>query len=79
MQLSGAQKAAKFFSSAKKFIAMKDESMQWIFICNKCDESSSIWDAGGIRYKATGQPKVSVRCPKCNTVGIYKITKQETS
>ncbi len=77
MELSRTQKVTKFFSSATKFEAMKQESMLWVITCSSCKESTSIWDLGGIRYKAKGNPKIGVKCPKCGVKGMSPLTKAE--
>jgi len=76
MKLSKAQKIAKFFSSAKTFEKMKQDSSQWGFTCSTCNERTSIWEIGGIRYKAKGNPRTRIRCPKCETISIQRINKQ---
>lgn len=75
MHLSRIQKIARFFSSEKKFKAMEEESRRWVFTCSFCNEQSSIWESGGIRYKAKGEPSMGVRCPKCGKVGSQKLKK----
>jgi transcription elongation factor Elf1 len=77
MKLSGVQKIAKFFSSAKKFEAMKAESMQWGFTCSSCNHESNIWAIGGIRYKAKGNPKTRIKCPNCRVAAMQSIVKSE--
>ena len=75
MQLSKIQKIAKFFSSKEKFIAIQKESKKWAFTCSSCSRKSNIWDIGGIRYKAKGKPRASVRCPYCSKITMEKIVK----
>ncbi len=44
----------------------EDESRRWIATCPRCQEQFSVWDTGGMRYKATAMRGVTlVRCPKC--------------
>jgi len=59
--------------------AIKKESMQWGFTCKSCNERSSIWETGGIRYKAKGEPKMRIKCPKCEVAAMQKVTKEEKS
>jgi hypothetical protein len=75
MKLSTAQKLVKFFSSKKKFEKIKQASLQWGFTCSTCNERSSIWEIGGIRYKAKGTPRTRIRCPKCDTIAMQRINK----
>ena len=52
---------------------MKSESEAYRGHCKNCDREFSIWDAGGIRYKATGNKKhSSARCPHCLTRQMVK-------
>lgn len=77
MNLSRAQKLVKFFSSPKKFKEIEEESRRWIFTCSFCDEESNIWEAGGVRYEAKGEPTIGVRCPKCGKAGRQKLHLQK--
>ena len=45
---------------------MKAESEQWIIRCPECDFHRSVWDIGGVRYKAASVgKKLRIRCPQC--------------
>jgi len=75
MKLSLAQKIVKFFTTGPTFEKMMEDSMRYRFTCT-CGKETSIWDIGGIRYKAYGNPKTSTRCPHCSKVDmrtIYKV------
>ena len=44
----------------------EDESRHWVTTCPRCQQPFSVWDTGGIRYKATSMRGVTlVRCPHC--------------
>jgi hypothetical protein len=75
MKLSGAQKLVKWFSSASRFEKIMNESKQWKFTCD-CGQVSSVWDTGGVRSGASGNPKVAVKCPHCGKKSIQKISKE---
>lgn len=75
MGLSGAQKFVKWFTSSSRFEKMMAESKQWKFTCS-CGKTSSIWDVGGIRSGARGNPVVRVKCPHCHKAGMQKIFKE---
>jgi hypothetical protein len=77
MKLSLMQKIIKFFSSNAKFEEMMKESKQWKFKCS-CGQVSSIWDIGGIRYKAGGDSTKAIRCPYCKKIGMQKLYKSES-
>jgi hypothetical protein len=55
--------------------AMEAESRAWQMRC-PCGHETSVWDAGGIRYKAVGNPKRLYRCPRCGLTWhtLYKRT-----
>lgn len=65
-----------WFMSAKTKAAAEADSRRWGFVCDKCGERSSIWDIGGIKYKAVGESINLVKCPKCGHMGMHKITYQ---
>ena len=37
--------------------AMEKESRLWVMVCLECGKETSIWDAGGIRFLAAGNPR----------------------
>jgi transposase-like protein len=49
----------------KKWAAsLEAESRSWMIRC-PCGHEQSVWDAGGIRWKAAGKPRWLHRCPRC--------------
>lgn len=44
--------------------SMEAESREWMVRC-KCGHERSIWDLGGIKWKATGTSRNYGRCPVC--------------
>lgn len=64
-RLAGAQTAA----------AMEAHSRAWLVICPNCGHERSIWELGGIRYKATGNPRTRLTCPKCGQAGWHAVRK----
>ena len=45
--------------------AMEAESRQWMVRCRTCGFERSIWELGGIRWKAKGTSWTWRRCPHC--------------
>jgi hypothetical protein len=43
---------------------MRAESLTWMMRCT-CGFERSVWESGGIRWKATGNPKRFLSCPHC--------------
>ncbi|MEO6540956.1 MAG: hypothetical protein ABIN74_08210 [Ferruginibacter sp.] len=74
MKLSIAQKIIRFFTSRSLFEKMMEDSMRYRFTCS-CGKESSIWDIGGIRYKAAGKPSTGIKCPHCGKFAMQKIYK----
>jgi RNase P subunit RPR2 len=72
-RLSFVQKLARTFCSPSMFEKLKADSNQWGFTCGRCRKPSSIWDIGGIRYKAKGNPRTRVKCPHCGEFGFQRI------
>lgn len=46
---------------------MEVESRKWILQCS-CGYEQSIWDIGGIRWRAVGRPRRLRKCPQCGRV-----------
>ncbi len=74
MKLSPTQKIVKFFTSSSLFEKMMEDSKRYRFTCS-CGKESSIWDIGGIRYKATRNTMSGAWCPHCKKFGMQKIYK----
>jgi hypothetical protein len=53
---------------------MRAESSSWLVKC-ECGYERSYWDLGGIRWKASGSPKLHRICPQCgrrNWHSVYR-------
>lgn len=53
--------------------AMEAESRAWMARCEECGTERSIWDLGGIRWKAAGSPRRRLACPKCGRTSWHLI------
>jgi ribosomal protein L37E len=53
---------------------IETESRQWIMRCRQCGEEISVWDAGGIRWKAKGSPTRRMRCRSCGQATWHTVT-----
>ena len=60
--------------SKRAYTAMEAESREWMMVC-PCGHRISVWDAGGIRYKAAGEPRHRRRCSSCGEATWHKVTK----
>lgn len=62
----------------RKWVAdMEAESRSWILHCEKCGFEQSIWDIGGIRWKATPKKKILWRCTNCHQWSWHGLTRRQ--
>jgi hypothetical protein len=57
--------------------SMHTESQQWMVRCGSCGHERSVWELGGIRWKAGGNPRQLRVCPHCgqrNWHSLYRKT-----
>jgi len=65
----------RFMSPARR-AAVEADSRAWKATCPKCGAKASIWDLGGIRYKAVGKPLTGLRCRSCGKFGMHRLAKE---
>jgi predicted RNA-binding Zn-ribbon protein involved in translation (DUF1610 family) len=58
--------------------SMEAESRDWLFDCTACGTRSSIWDVGGLRWKARGRPWRWIRCPACGRRELVRLHRRRT-
>ncbi len=51
------------------------DSKTWIATCPHCGHPASIWDHGGLRWKAYGEPLTRLKCRACGKFGMQKVRK----
>jgi len=73
--MSRTQRILTGLAGAETAAAMEAHSRAWLVQCPNCGHSRSIWELGGIRYKATGSPRTRLRCPNCGQSGWHRISK----
>lgn len=71
--LSGVQRMLQRRTSPELFAAMERESRLWMAECPNCRADTSIWELGGTRYRAMGEPRKRMRCPKCGQTGFMRV------
>jgi hypothetical protein len=54
------------------------DSRAWTFTCGACGHEQSVWDAGGIRWKAIGNSRNYRRCVKCRALSWQKLSRKAT-
>lgn len=58
--------------------AIQRESQNWLLRCPACDAVHSVWELGGIRYKAaTSSKKVRAKCPQCTQISMMSMEFKE--
>lgn len=71
------QKLVTNLLPAKWSAAMRADSEKWLLTCPQCGAVHSVWDIGGIRYKATSKGKrVGVKCPACGQRSMMKMERK---
>lgn len=50
---------------AKWAASMEAESREWMLRCRGCGHEISYWEAGGLRWKAKGNPRVVISYLRC--------------
>lgn len=73
--MSRTQRLFTRFVDPETAAAMEAHSRAWLVQCPKCGFERSIWDLGGIRYKATGNSRMFGRCPQCGKRSWHKLGK----
>jgi hypothetical protein len=55
--------------------AMERESRQWLVRCGTCGFERSLWELGGIRWKASRTQRTATwgRCPNCGNLGWHRV------
>jgi ribosomal protein S27AE len=53
------------------------DSRKWVATCPRCQAESSVWEMGGIRYKAAGTKITLVRCPNCGKQSFMQIQRKQ--
>lgn len=52
---------------------MERESRQWMVQCTGCGHEISVWEAGGIRYRAKGTVRRLGRCSQCGKTSMLRV------
>jgi len=70
---SGVQEAFTGAVSPSTASGMEAESRSWMVQCPHCGYERSVWEMGGVRYKAAGTSRWLRRCPNCGKMGWHKV------
>jgi predicted RNA-binding Zn-ribbon protein involved in translation (DUF1610 family) len=52
------------------------QSREWMVICPNCGFERSVWERGGVRYKAKGGQRVRTMCPSCGERGWHRLERR---
>ena len=74
--MTAIQKLMMRLLPAKWAASMEEESRSWMASCPGCGSEKSVWELGGIRWKAAGSPSMLLRCPACGKTALHKITRR---
>ena len=58
--------------------SMEADSRQWMVRC-ECGHQRSVWDMGGIRWKACGNPRWFLKCPACGKSSWQRVYKDSVN
>jgi hypothetical protein len=73
--LSGSQRFLTRWVGPETAAAVQAHSRAWLVQCPNCGLERSIWEIGGVRYKAAGNPRRRMRCPRCGQAGWHEVHK----
>lgn len=59
----------------RAFDALRMGTKAWLEEC-PCGNKRDLWDAGGLRYKASGEPRRLVLCQVCGKRTLHKIRRK---
>ena len=65
-----------WFMPPKMRAEAEADSRKWGAACPRCQAVSSVWDMGGIRYKASGNKVALARCSKCGKASFMRLEKR---
>ena len=74
--MSGVQRLFMRFVPKSWAESMEAESRQWMMKCPNCGFEQSIWDMGGIRWKAYGNSRNLIKCPNCGQRSWHTLYKK---
>jgi hypothetical protein len=56
---------------------MEAESRSWTLRCKTCGLERSLWDTGGVRWKAAGRPVRLVYCSQCGHATRHTVYRKQ--
>jgi hypothetical protein len=71
------QRLVTRFVSRSWAASMEASSRAWMVRCRACGFEQSIWDLGGVRWKAAGTSHTWRRCPACGARGWHTVYRRD--
>jgi hypothetical protein len=65
----------RFILPARAFAAVRTGTKQWLMECT-CGHKRDLWDLGGVRYMAAGEPRRLLRCPACGKATMHRVRRK---
>ena len=59
----------------RAFEALRDGTREWLMECS-CGHKADLWSVGGVRFKATGEPRQWTGCAACGKITWQKVRKK---
>ena len=59
--------------------SMERDSRAWKLRCESCGAAQSIWDIGGIRWRAIGNSLTWRKCPTCGRRSVHRFVYEPQS
>jgi hypothetical protein len=56
---------------------MEAESRSWMLRCKACGLERSVWEIGGVRWKAAGSPSRRRHCPRCGQTTWHMLYRRQ--
>src|SRR5438270_13542688 len=74
---SGIQKVFTGMAPDSMAAGMEAESRSWMVRCTYCGYEQSVWETGGVRYKASGTSRQLRRCPNCGRLSWHVVYRKQ--
>jgi hypothetical protein len=56
---------------------IETESRSWMLHCNACGLERSVWETGGVRWKAAGRPSRLMHCRQCGQTTWHTLYRRQ--
>ena len=73
--MAAMQRFLRFILPARALEAVRQGTKLWLAEC-PCGYKRDLWDSGGVRYKAAGNPLSLSYCPECDRNRMFLIRKK---